>query len=117
MTLEEIKKDFPVLAAKLPEGIFSDRELLVVDENYEEEDGEETAEFDPSEYSHMIYIAAPMVAILGKENLQKLAQSVEQHSEFEDFLASDDDLYGVKTALDEEAIAKRLYGMIEEMIG
>jgi len=116
MTIEEIKQKFPALAAKMPDAIFTERELIVVDENYEEAEGEETAEFDPSEYSHMIYIAFPTVEILGAEGLSLLAQKLESCEKFSAYMASEEDLFGVQTDLQEEEIAEMLFGMVEEIV-
>jgi hypothetical protein len=116
MTLEEVKERFPALAVKLPENIFTDRELVVVDHNYEEVDGEETAEFDPSEFSHIVYIATPMLEIIGAKGLALLTEKLEGHEIFSHFVAAEEDLFGVQSDLDEDEIAKAVFSTIEEVI-
>ncbi len=116
MTLEEVKNSYPKLAQKLPENIFTDRELVVVDYNYDDVDAEEAGEFDPSEYNHFVYIAEAVRGIIGEEGLSKLASLMEAHSAFDDFFASEEDLFGVQSDLEEEEITKVIFAMIEEMI-
>jgi len=116
MTLEEVKERFPALAGKLPENIFTDRELVVVDHNYEEVDGEETAEFDPSEYSHIIYIAVPMLEMIGATGLALLTQKLEELEQFSHFVAAEEDLFGVQSDLNEEQIAHIVFKTIEEVM-
>lgn len=116
MTLEEIRQRYPVLAERLPAELFTERELLVVDENYEEADGEETAEFEPSEYSHMLYIAEPMQQILGTEGLKAVTERIIASEIFQEVLVSEEDLFGLQTALDEAEIAGKVFAMIEEVL-
>lgn len=116
MTLEEIRQRYPVLAERLPAELFTERELLVVDENYEEADGEEAAEFEPSEYSHMLYIAEPMQQILGEEGLKDLTEKITASKVFEEVLISEKDLFGLQTTLDEAEIAGKVFAMIEEVL-
>ena len=116
MTLDEVKKLYPKLTAKLPENIFTDRELVVVDHNYEDADGEETGEFDPSEYSHIIYIAVPTLEIIGEEGLAELTEMLENASQFSQFVASEEDLFGVESDLNEEEIEKVVFAMLEEVV-
>jgi len=116
MTLEEVKKRYPKLAAKLPENIFTDRELVVVDHNYEDAEGEETGEFDPSEYSHIIYIAVPTLEIIGEEGLAELTEKLENTAQFSQFVASEEDLFGVQSDLNEEEITEVIFQMLEEAV-
>jgi len=116
MTLEEVKNSYPNLARSLPENVFTDRELVVVDYNYDEIDAEEAGEFDPSEYNHFVYIAEAAREIIGEGGLSKLASRMEAHSAFDDFFASEEDLFGVQSDLTEEEIAKVVFSMIEEIV-
>jgi len=116
MTLEEVKNNFPALAAKLPENIFTDRELVVVDYNYEEPDGEETEEFDASVYNHILYIAAPTLEIIGENGLGKLTEMLESYEGFRHFSVSEEDLFGVYSDLNDEEISKLLFTMLEEIV-
>jgi hypothetical protein len=116
MTLDEVKNGFPALAAKLPGNIFTDRELVVVDHNYLEEDGEEAEEFDSNVYNHIIYIAVPTLEIIGESGLAELGEMLENFEQFERFVASEEDLFGVYTDLDEDGIAKAIFGMLEVIV-
>jgi hypothetical protein len=116
MTLDEVKEIYPKLAVQLPENIFTDRELVVVDHNYEEADGEETGEFDPSEYNYIIYIAMPMLKILGEEGLAELTEKLKIFVGFSHFVASEEDLFGVQTDLGENEIIEVLFTVIEEIV-
>jgi len=116
MTLERIRATYPRLAQRLPSQLFTERELVVVDENYEEEEGEETGEFEPSEYNYILYIAEPMQQILGEEGLKDLTEKITASKLFEEVLASEKDLFGLQTALDEAAIAEKVFAMIEEVL-
>jgi hypothetical protein len=116
MTLDEIKSNFPVLGARFPENIFTSRELVIVDDNYVDEDGEETAEFEPSEYNYMLYIAEPMQEIIGEKGLSLLAKKIESSETFTASLAAEEDFFGLLTELNEEQISSEIFGMLEEIV-
>jgi len=116
MTLEEVKKAFPAFAAKFPENIFTDRELVVVDDNYEDEDGEETEEFDSGVYNFIIYITVPTLEIIGESGLAELTERLENFEHFSRFTASEEDLFGVYSDLDEEEISKAIFAMLESVV-
>ncbi len=116
MTLEEVKNAFPALAARLPEDIFTDRELVVVDDNYVEAEGEETEEFDSSVYNYILYIAAPTLSILEEKGLAELTARLENFEHFERITSSEEDLFGIYSNLDEAQISRAVFSMIEEII-
>ena len=116
MTLEEVRNDFPALAARLPENIFTDRELVVVDDNYEEADGEETEEFDSSVYNYILYIAEPTLSMIGEEGLAELTEMLESFEHFERFTSSEEDLFGVYSDLSDTQISRAIFGMLEEIV-
>ncbi len=116
MTLETVKERYPKLAAKLPENVFTARELVVVDYNYDDIDSEEVGEFDPSEYNHFAYITEVTQHILGEEGLAALTEMIQKYEKFDDFFASEADLFGIQTALEEEEISMVLFEMIEEVL-
>jgi len=116
MTLEQIAESYPELNKRLPTQLFAVRELLVVDENYEEADGEETGEFEPSEYNYMLYITEPMQEILGEEGIETLAERIASFGAFDESLATEKDLFGIQTALSEGQITEAVFGMIEEVL-
>jgi len=116
MTLEQIAESYPELNKRLPAQLFTVRELLVVDENYEEADGEETGEFEPSEYSHILYIAEPMQEILGEEGLRRLTEKIVSYEPFEETISTEKDLFGLQTALDEEQISAEIFAIVEGLL-
>ena len=116
MTLEEIRKTFPLFAAKIPENIFTDRELVVVDDNYKDAEGEETEEFDSDMYNFILYIAEPTVDIIGSEGLAMLTEALENFEGFGHFVSSEEDLFGLYSTLSEEEISKTVFGMLEEIV-
>ena len=111
MNLEET---YPKLFDKLEDKELELRHLLNVDENYEDYDSEEY-EFDFEEYNYVIYIAEPVQQALGEEKLAALAEKLGNHSAFENFVISEEDLYGVKSELSEDEIVALLLEQIEEM--
>ena len=113
MTIDELKKEFPKLVEKA-DYLYDIKSLLVVDENYEDEEGDETSEFDTDEYNYMVYITETTQDILGKESLEKVIDQLSNISEFENFITSEIDLLGIKTALDEKSIAKKVLEIVEK---
>jgi len=116
MTIETAQGLAPTLFAALQEQIFVCRELVAIDENYQEEESEEVAEFDPEAYNYMIYIAEPTQKVLGQDGMQQLIKKLEQYEAFADFLVSEEDLYGVQSDRDEEEISRALFVMLEEIL-
>jgi len=116
MTLEVVKERYPKLAGKLPDNIFTARELVVVDYNYDDVDSEEVGEFEPSEYNHFAYITEVTQEILGEEGLEVLTVKLQEYDKFDDFFASEADLFGIQTILEDEEIAEAIFEMIEEVI-
>jgi len=95
---------YPKLFEKLEEREVELRHLLNVDENYEDFDSEEY-EFDHEEYNYVIYIAEPVQKVLGEQGMEALVQRLGEHQAFENFIASEMDLYGVKSDLYSDEIA------------
>jgi len=91
------------------------RHLLNVDENYEDYDSEEY-EFDFEEYNFVIYIAEPVQKVLGEEKMRVLVDKLGEQSAFENFVISEEDLYGVKSTLNEEEITVLVLKSIEELV-
>jgi len=116
MTLEEIRETFPAFAARFPENIFTDRELVVVDDNYKDAEGEETEEFDSDMYNFILYIAEPTVDIIGTEGLAVLTEQLENFEGFEHFVSAEEDLFGVYSTLSEEEISRAVFGMLEAIV-
>jgi hypothetical protein len=111
-----IKEKFPKLLSKIDEDIDELRYLIVVDENYDDEDTDEFDVFDPEEYSHIVYIDERVQNALGKDGMNKLIEILENDLTFPEFIASEIDNYGVKSTMGEEEIAEYIINLIEEKI-
>ena len=110
-----LQEKYPKLFEQLEDKEVELRHLLNVDENYEDYDSEEF-EFDFEEYNFIIYVAEPIQNVLGEEKLEKLARRLETNKAFSNFIVSESDLYGVKSELDENAIAKLVLEQIKELV-
>ncbi len=93
------------------------RFFCVVDENYEDIDDEEVDVFDPNDYNYLIYITERVSNILKEEGLKILREKLEKEDYIENFLASEEDLYGIKSHLSDEEIALNITKLIDKIIG
>jgi hypothetical protein len=109
-----LEKNYPNLIAKITEPVYDIRDLVVVDENYDDVDSDEFDVFEPDEYNFLIYVTERVQQALGEDKLQSLIKKLQTHEKFETFFASESDMYGVKCNLDEESIAEEIISLIEE---
>ena len=112
MNLEE---KYPKLFAKIDDSDIELRHLMNVDENYEDYDSEEY-DFDHEDYNYVIYIAEKMQNILGEEKMQEFMVKLHDKDVFENFLASELDLYGIKTTLNTDEIVALVLNQVEEIL-
>ena len=111
-----LSEKYPKLFEKLEDTDLELRHLLSVDENELDYDSEEF-EFDVDEFNYILYVAEPMQQALGEEKLMQLIQNLGDNKEvFENFFASEEDLYGVKSSHDPEKIASCILEMVEELL-
>jgi len=110
-----LQEQYPKLFEKLEDKELELRHLLSVDENYEDFDSEEY-EFEVDEYNFVIYVAEPIQQALGEEKMQELMVKLNEKEEFENFLPTELDLYGIKTTLNEEQIVALVLNQTEEII-
>lgn len=110
----KLEDHYPNLLAKIDEEVESLRDLVVVDENYDDVDSDEFDIFEPDEYNFLVYVTERVQNAIGKEKFPQIVQKIESSALFENFYASEPDMYGVKTDLDEEGIAKKILELIEE---
>jgi len=111
-----LKERFPKLLSKIDEDLDELRYLIVVDENYEDEDTDEFDVFDPDEYTHIIYLDERVQDALGEEKIQELIELLRNDETFEDFIDNEIDNYGVKTSMNEDEIAHHIIKIIEEKL-
>ena len=106
---------YPKLFDRLEEKDLQLRHLLNVDENYEDYDSEEF-EFDFEEYNYIVYIAEPIQKVLTEEGLRALVERFEKEDCFENFIASQEDLYGIKSSKTQEEMVETILSAVEEVI-
>ena len=110
-----LQERYPKLFEKLEDKEVELRHLLNVDENYEDYDSEEF-EFDVDEYNYIIYIAEPVQKALGRGKMEELLVKLEAKDAFENFIASEIDLYGVKSSLSSDEINALILDLVEEIV-
>jgi len=115
----DIEKEYPNIYVKLDD-IDKDldelRYFVVVDENYEDIDDEELDVFDPNDYNYLVYITERLSAILTLDGLKKLYLTLEKADFIENFLGSEEDLYGVKSNLNEDELGVKILELAEAII-
>jgi hypothetical protein len=111
-----LREKYPKLFEKLEDKELELRHLLNIDENELDYDSEEF-EFDADEFNFVIYIAEPLQGMLGEEKMRTLIQDLGDDKEtFENFYASEIDLYGVKSPHESEKIAEVILTRVEELV-
>ncbi len=110
-----LQEKYPKLFEKLEDKDVELRHLLSIDENYEDFDSEEY-EFDFEDYNYVIYIAEPVQKALGEAKMQEFMVKLHDKDTFENFLASEVDIYGVKTSLDQDELADLVLEQVEEIV-
>jgi len=110
-----LQKKYPKLFEKFEDKDIELRHLLNVDENYEDYDSEEY-EFDHEDYNYVIYISELIQNALGKEKLEEFVVKLHDLDMFENFVASDMDLYGVKTASSGDEIVDTVLKLVEDLV-
>jgi len=111
MTLEQ---RYPKLFANIEDKDIELRHLINIDENYEDFDSEEY-EFDFEDFNYVVYISEIVQNALGDERLVTLISKLESREEFENFLASEEDLYALKSNLEMKQIEDMILSLIEEI--
>jgi len=108
-------EQYPKLFEKFEDKNLELRHLLNVDENYEDFDSEEY-EFDYEDYNYVIFIAEPIQEALGEDKMDELMVKLHDKDAFVNFLASEKDLYGVKSDLNTEEIISLVLNQVEEIV-
>lgn len=116
MNIETLQQNYPKIFNALPEEITALRYLLVIDENYNDDDTDEFDAIDPEDYNYLVYVTEMLQKILGEEKVVQFVKALEARDEVEEFYLSEIDLYGMQTKLDEEGIAKMILGIIEGLM-
>ena len=116
MTIETIEKNYPKLFKTLPEDTTELRYLLVIDENYDDDDTDEFDAIDPEDFNYLLYVTDMLQEAVGESTMIELVKKLKVHKNIEEFYLSDIDLYGIQTDLDEEGIADMVLGSLEELV-
>ena len=113
-----LEKDYPNIANAIEEKDLDElRYFVVTDENYVDIDDEEVDVFEPENYNFLVYVTERLRNALGEDGLKELIAKLYEVKEFENFLDSELDLYGVKSDLNGEEIAKKLLSLSNEILG
>ncbi len=112
MTLQE---KYPKLFDKFEDKELELRHLLSIDENYEDYDSEEY-EFDFEEYNYVIYISELTQEALGKDKMEEFMVKLHDNEAFENFLATEIDIYGVKADLGTDEVIALVLNQVEEIV-
>ena len=116
MTIETIEQSYPKLFKKLPEDVSALRYLLVVDENYDDDDSDEFDAIDPEDFNYLVYVTETLQEAVGEESVVSLVKQLKVHKDIDEFYLSEIDLYGIQTNLNEEGIASMVLGTLEEIV-
>lgn len=116
MNIETLQQSYPKLFKALTEEITALRYLLVIDENYNDDDTDEFDAIDPEDYNYLVHVTEMIQEVLGEEKMVSFVKALEARTEVEEFYLSEIDLYGLQTKLDEESIAKMILDIIEELM-
>jgi len=116
LTIETLKEAYPKLYRTLPEDVSELRYLLVIDENYDDDDSDEFDAIDPEDFNYLLYVTDTLQDAVGEPVMIELVKKLKTHKYIEEFYLSDIDLYGIQTGLDEEGIAYMVLGTLEEIL-
>jgi disulfide oxidoreductase YuzD len=116
LTIETIEKNYPNIFKALPEDTTELRYLLVIDENYNDEDTDEFDAIDPEDYNYLVYVTDLLQEVAGESVMIELAKDLKEHKDIDEFYLSEIDLYGIQTTLDKDGIADTVLSTIEGYI-
>ncbi len=116
MTGEILVTKYPKIFALLDEDIDEVRYLLVVDENFNDEDSDEFDAVDPEDYNYLVYVTERLQALLGEERLLALVKRLDTHASIDLLYIVEVDLYGMQTDLTQEEIERMILDLIEDAL-
>lgn len=116
MNIETLRTDYPKLFKVLNKDVTELRYLLVIDENYNDDDTDEFDAIDPEDYNYLIYITEVLQEVMEEGHMVQFIKTLEAREEVEEFYLSEIDLYGMQTKLDDLGIAKMILGIIEDLM-
>jgi len=110
-----IKEVYPKLFKKIADDDLVEDlyDLVSIDANYVDEDALEDDIFDPEDYNYILYIDERLQNAIGEENFKLLRKKIENMGVIEDFICSEDDLYGIRSNLQADEITKNILDIVE----
>jgi len=114
LNIDILKQKYPKIFNALKEDIDALRYLLVIDENYDDDDSDEFDAIDPEDYNYLVYITDLLQVVMGEEVMIAFIKAFKAHEKIEEFYLSEEDLYGIQTNLDDDGIAHLILDIIEE---
>jgi len=116
LTIETIEIQYPALFKLLPSDLSALRYILVIDENYNDDDTDEFDAIDPEDYNYLVYITELTQEAIGEKTLLEMIKKLQNHKDIEEIYVSEIDLYGIQTSLDENGIASMILTTIEALL-
>jgi len=116
LNIEHLREKYPQVFKALADDVTELRYLMVIDENYDDDDSDEFDGIDPEDFNYLVYITERLQEAVGEEVMVALVKKLKNHKDVEEFHLSEIDLYGIQTALDEEGIAHMVLGIVEEEV-
>jgi len=111
-----LKQTYPKIFTNLSDGIDEVRYLVVVDENYDDEDSDEFDAIDPEDYNYLVYITERLQTLLAEGGMVALVKHLESHPRVDLFYLSEIDLYGIQTEMTQEQIEQMILQHVEKLL-
>ena len=116
MNIEHVSEQYPKVFKTLADDVTELRYLMVIDENYDDDDTDEFDGMDPEHYNYLLYITETLQNAVSEEVMIELVKKLKVHKDIQEFHLSDIDYYGIQTDLDEEGIAHMVFSTLEETV-
>jgi hypothetical protein len=116
LNIDSLKEACPKLFNKFEEEVTELRYLLVIDENYDDDDSDEFDAIDPEDYNYLIYVTELLQEAIEEPLMIELVKKLKNHKDISEFHLSDIDLYGIQTEHKEEGIALMVLSSIEKLL-
>jgi len=116
LNIEHLREQYPKVFKTLAEDVTELRYLMVIDENYDDDDTDEFDGIDPEDFNYLVYITERLQTAVGEEVMVALVKKLKNHKDIDEFHLSEIDLYGIQTQLDEAHIAHMVLDVLEEHV-
>ena len=116
MKKEILAQKYPKIFSRLDDDIDEVRYLVVVDENFEDEDSDEFDAIDPEDYNYLVYVTERVQTLFSQGGMVELVKRLEGHPSVDLFYLSEIDLYGIQTNMTQSEIEEMILQTIEEIL-